>query len=88
MLMIGEIFAQAKIQKEIIVVDNASTDGTAGFLMEKYPSIRVVCLKKNYGLHAAFNYGVKIAKGKIIVGVDHDCVFSDVNIFGGCLKNL
>jgi|WetSurMetagenome_2_1015567.scaffolds.fasta_scaffold293736_1 GT2 family glycosyltransferase len=64
---------------EIIVVDNASTDGTLETL-KKYPDLKVLALQKNCGLHAGFNYGVSKAKGDVIIGTDQDCIIKDPTV--------
>jgi GT2 family glycosyltransferase len=76
--LLDSLVGQTYCDLEIIVVDNASTDGTLQ-AVKKYPNVKVVALKKNYGLHAAFNYGVTKASGTIIVGTDQDCIIKDRN---------
>jgi len=61
---------------EVIVVNDGSTDKTKEVLAElskKYPKLRVINNKKNYGRAAiAQNMGLKVAKGEIIAIVDAD----------------
>lgn len=78
--LVKTLLNQKYEMKEIIVVDNASTDGTVEFLRENYPSLRIIPLKKNYGLHDGFNFGVVNAKGTIIIGIDQDCVLEDKEV--------
>ena len=40
---------------EVIVVDNASTDGSPEMLREIFPSVRTICLDKNYGFTGGYN---------------------------------
>jgi len=47
--------------EEIILVDNASTDGTAEFIKRKFPGVRVVKSKKNLGAAGGRNLGIKNA---------------------------
>jgi GT2 family glycosyltransferase len=75
--LIESLVKQKYDQKEIIVVDNASSDGTVKLLRQKYQSIRIIELNKNYGLHKGFNIGVKCSRGEIIVGIDQDCILFD-----------
>lgn len=84
--LVESLVKQTYKKKEIIVVDNASTDGTVEFLHKNYPNIRIITLKKNCGLHGGFNIGVAIAKGDIIVGVDHDCVLEDKHTIDKVVK--
>ena len=60
---------------EIIVVDNASSDGTAEMLKENFGALgrlKVISLDKNYGPSRARNEGVKISSGSIIGFLDND----------------
>ncbi|ALA70061.1 glycosyl transferase [Geobacillus stearothermophilus 10] len=56
---------------EIIVVDNASTDGTAEMVEEEFADVRLIKIGKNIGI-AAYNVGFEQAKGKYIVAIDDD----------------
>ena len=44
---------------QILVVDNASTDGSVEYVKEHYPEIEVIALKKNYGFSKAVNVGIR-----------------------------
>ena len=39
----------------ILVVDNASTDGSIEYMKEHYPDIRIIALDQNYGFSKAVN---------------------------------
>jgi hypothetical protein len=84
--LVESLLEQTYERKEIIVVDNASADGTVEFLHTNFPNIRVIALKRNYGLHGGFNIGAAKAKGDIIIGVDHDCVLDDVHAIDKVVK--
>lgn len=58
---------------EILVVDNGSTDGTALFLQERFPGVRVVRLDENQGPVRARNVGLKQVRGDYVVFLDDDC---------------
>ncbi len=57
---------------EVIVVDNASTDGSVDFLRKSFPSVRVVETGANLGFAGGNNAGVKHAKGEIIALINSD----------------
>jgi GT2 family glycosyltransferase len=57
---------------EVIVVDDASTDGSAAFLAETYPEVRVAALAQNSGFVAACNAGVAAARGDVLVLLNND----------------
>ena len=64
-----------KINKEIIVVDDFSTDGTREFLRKKQ-GIKLVFHKKNMGKGAAIRSALKIASGDFVIIQDADLEYS------------
>lgn len=57
---------------EIIVVDDASTDGSPQFIKDTYPSIRIIILKQNSGFSVAVNQGVNAAGYKMVLLLNSD----------------
>ncbi len=57
---------------EIIVVDNGSEDGSAAFLCEHFPSVRVLALERNLGFGGGSNAGFRAAKNDIVVLLNSD----------------
>ncbi len=47
---------------QIIVVDNASTDGVTDFLRAHYPEVIVLRNGKNVGFARAHNQGIELAR--------------------------
>lgn len=70
----------AKITYEIIVVDNASEDGTAALLRKKYPRVQVLSNNKNLGYGKANNQGIRKARGNTILLLNSDIVVLDESI--------
>jgi glycosyltransferase involved in cell wall biosynthesis len=69
---INSVLNQTYTDYELIIVDDASTDGTSGFIAERYPGIRCVSLPKNKGAGGARNEGITIARGSFIAFLDSD----------------
>ena len=51
---------------EIIVVDNASTDGSVETIKKDFPDVKIIDNSENYGFSAANNQAIRIAKGQYV----------------------
>lgn len=61
---------------EVIVVDNASTDGTAPFITANFPEVIFISNNQNRGFAAANNQGIKKAAGDFIFLLNPDTIIS------------
>lgn len=66
--------------REIIVVDNASTDRTVEQINEEFGEIVTLLTRKINCPTAARNQGYWHARGEIILSIDHDMVFIDKRV--------
>ena len=57
---------------EVLVVDNGSTDGSAQFLRERFPQVKLVALPTNAGFGGGSNAGFRAAKNDIVVLLNSD----------------
>lgn len=57
---------------EILIADNASTDGSAEWVNETFPGVRVVTLDENYGYCGGNNRGAIRARGEVLVFLNND----------------
>lgn len=76
---LGAIYNQALLAAlhfEVIVVDNASSDGSVEALREKFDKIKLIVNKNNLGLAKAINQGLNISQGKYILLLSPDILFS------------
>lgn len=62
------------ISYEIIVVDNASTDGTRDMLKKKFPNVRTMVNRDNVGFGRGNNQGIKAAKGEYLLLLNTDTI--------------
>ena len=63
-----------KIQFEIILVDNSSTDGGLESILKNYPVIRFIKNSENAGFARANNQGAKIASGDFLLFINPDTI--------------
>jgi GT2 family glycosyltransferase len=90
------------VSYEIIVVDDASTDGSVEMLRNEFPDVKLIINDKNLGFAKANNRGVQFAKGRYILLLNTDTLLinnaikilfdfleghQDVGVCGGWLKN-
>lgn len=57
---------------ETILVDNDSSDGSADFVREGYPGVRVIEAGANLGFAAGNNLGFAHARGELIITLNND----------------
>ncbi len=67
------LLAQQYPRYEVIVVDDASTDGTEVMVQEAFPQVRYLRQTTRRGPAAARNRGIQVARGEIVAFTDDDC---------------
>ncbi len=90
------------LEIEIIIVDNASTDGSLEFLLG-LPSVKIIKNPVNLGFASACNRGARVASAPFLLFLNPDCTFRPgalsgllgamgvderVGMVGGVLTNL
>ena len=73
---VQSVYDQIYPNCEIVVVDNAATDGTVNALREAYPAVRIIALDQNLGASGGRNPGITAARGEIIFLLDSDAGLS------------
>ena len=64
--------AQTYPHREVILVDNGSTDGSQALVTEQYPEVRLLALESNLGLTGGNNAGFRAAQGEILISLNND----------------
>lgn len=64
-------------EAEVIVVDNASHDGSADLVRDGFPEVMLVPLSENRGFAGGNNDGLKFASGDLLLLLNSDTVLED-----------
>ena len=67
------VFESKNVDLEVIVVDNASTDGSVEAIEKKYEDIKILRNEKNNGFAAGNNQAIKVARGDKFLLLNSDC---------------
>ena len=77
-LCLDSVFGAIKnLDAEVIVVDNASSDGSCEMIKLKYPEVKLLANTDNVGFAKANNQGVKEAKGAYVCILNPDTVVGE-----------
>lgn len=60
-------------EHEVIVVDNASKDGSAEMARTEFPAARLIANESNRGFGAANNQGIALARRELVLLLNSDC---------------
>jgi N-acetylglucosaminyl-diphospho-decaprenol L-rhamnosyltransferase len=75
---LASVFEQTRQAKfEVIVVDNASCDGSAAAIARRFPQVRLLALPNNVGFAAATNRAAREASGRHVLLLNPDTVVLD-----------
>ena len=72
---IASVFSKTQsINFEVIVADNASTDGSVEMVRQEFSKVILIANAENVGFAAANNQGMAIAKGRYVLFLNSDTV--------------
>ncbi|HEX4886154.1 MAG TPA: glycosyltransferase family 2 protein [Casimicrobiaceae bacterium] len=75
--------ARQQVRVEVVVVDNASDDGTAEMVRSQFPETVLVASERNLGHSGGCNLGMRHARGRHLL-----CLNSDTQMLAGTLDRL
>lgn len=71
---LASVFNQTYKNYEVILVDNASTDGSVEYVKKEFPKTKIIVNEKNLGWAGGNNIGIEKASGELIVLLNPDTI--------------
>lgn len=68
------LLAQDYSRLDVTVIDNASQDGSPGWIAQRYPGVRLWSFPHNRGFAAALNWGIGHSEGNLVLSLNPDVV--------------
>ena len=59
---------------EVLVIDNGSSDGSAGYVRENFSSLNILSLAENFSFTKAMNKGIAAARGEVVIALNNDVI--------------
>ena len=71
---LSSLLAQTRPPESIVVIDNASSDGSAQLVKNSFPEVDLVELPRNVGYAAACNLGIEKSRSDLVAILNNDLV--------------
>lgn len=81
------LYAQTNALREVVVVDNGSTDGSCEWIAAQYPQVKLLINKCNKGFAAGYNRAISACSGEWVLVLNTD-VFLEVDFVERALPVL
>jgi GT2 family glycosyltransferase len=60
--------------KEVILVDNNSSDGSVDFVRKEFPKVKIIKNRENFGFGRGITFGIKKSKGEYVAVLNNDII--------------
>jgi hypothetical protein len=80
--LLRDVYAQEKVEFEVIVVDDASPDDTVKAVRREFPQAKLLTSRSNGGPCVTRNRGILASRGELIIGFDSDVTVPDRRLLG------
>jgi GT2 family glycosyltransferase len=84
---LNSLVEQSYSNLEVIVADGASTDATSALLAQRYPSVRLLTLRRNLGFAGNVNAGLRAARGDVLCLLNNDA-HAEPDWVAACVETL
>ena len=85
-MCLDSLGAETGLSREVFVVDNASTDGSADIVRNRYPWINLTVNKENRGFAAANNQVLPLCRGSYLYYLNPDAKLTGPGVIEKCVR--
>jgi hypothetical protein len=71
---LNSIFRQTYFPFEVIMVDNASHDGSVEYVQQNFPDVKMLIQSTNLGFAGGTNAGIRVAKSEFVFTLNNDTI--------------
>jgi len=82
------VYSQDCPNREILVLDDASEDGTSDFIRSHHPDVRLFRHEENRGLIAGRNLLMREARGDYLISIDDDAYFLNTDAMSNVVARM
>lgn len=73
---LSAVFNQTFNDFQVLIIDNASNDGTVAFIEQNYPEVKILRNTQNLGYARAHNQGIKLTKSDYVLIMNPDVILT------------
>lgn len=84
---VKSLYEKDHTEKKILIIDNASNDGSIDEVKKEYPDVECIMLDKNYGFCRAVNIGIEKSDTPYVILLNNDTVIKE-NYVGYLLEAI
>ena len=84
---LDSLVRQTYSRVEVVVADGASIDGTTPLILDRYPDVRLLRLRRNGGFAGNVNAGIRAARGEVVCLLNNDAR-AEPDWIAACVETL
>lgn len=85
---VASVFGQTYVEKEMIVIDGGSSDGSSEYIYSQFSSFAYAVSERDSGIYNAMNKGIKHASGEYVIFMNSGDVFFNTEVLSDVFSEM